>query len=60
MIFFNKYDTYFLLNWFQMSVLAAPRKDHLGQLYYMFAYLKAKHNTTMVFDPTEPELKESE
>lgn len=38
------------------SCMALPRQGHLDQVYQMFAYLKAKHNSEMVFNPTEPEL----
>jgi hypothetical protein len=31
-----------------------PREGHLTQLFHMFAYLKKKHNTRMVFDPSYP------
>ena len=41
------------------SCMALPREGHLQQLYHIFAYLKAKHNTEMVFDPTEPSIDES-
>ncbi len=35
------------------SHMALPRKGHLEQLYHMFAYLKAHHNSEMVFDPSD-------
>ena len=35
------------------SMMASPREGHLAQLYHMFAFLKTKHNSLMVFDPTE-------
>ena len=38
------------------SMMANPRKGHLEQLYRMFAFLKMKHNSAMVFDPTEPDI----
>ena len=41
------------------SCMAMPRQGHLEQLFHMFAYLKAKHNAEMVFDPSEPEIDES-
>ena len=34
-----------------------PRKGHLNKIFYMFGYLKHKHNRTMVFDPTYPQIK---
>ena len=42
------------------SMMAMPRQGHLEQLYHMFAYLKTKHNSSMVFDPTEPDVDESQ
>ena len=36
------------------SYIALPREGHLEQLYHIFANLKAKHNTEMVFDLSEP------
>lgn len=38
------------------SHLAMPREGHLSALYHMFAYLKAHHNSEMVFDPTEVDI----
>jgi hypothetical protein len=34
--------------------MAMPWKGHLEQLFHIFGFLKNKHNTEMVFDPTEP------
>ena len=42
------------------SMMAMPRQGHLEQLLHMFAYLKLKHNSSIVFDPTEPDLDESQ
>ncbi len=42
------------------SMMAMPRENHLKVLYQMFAFLKAKHNGVMVFDPTEPFVDESQ
>ena len=42
------------------SMMALPRKGHLKVLFQMFAFLKIKHNGVMVFNPTEPDLNESE
>ena len=33
------------------SHLALPREGHLEELYHIFAYLKARPNAEMVFDP---------
>ena len=38
------------------SYTAAPRKGHLLQLFHMFAFLKAHHNSRMVFDPSYPDI----
>ena len=38
------------------SCMALPREGHLEQLFRMFAYLKNKHNSEMVFNPSEPEI----
>ena len=38
------------------SCMALPRQGHLDQLFHIFAYLKNKHNTEMVFDPSEPDI----
>ena len=38
------------------SCMALPRRGHLDQVYNIFGYLKSKHNTEMVFDPSEPEI----
>ena len=42
------------------SMMAMPREGHLEQLFHMFAFLKLKHNSSMVFDPTEPDIDESQ
>ena len=42
-----------------VSYMALPREGHLEQLYHIFAYLKAKYNTEMVFDPSEPLIGET-
>jgi hypothetical protein len=33
------------------SCMALPREGHLDALFHLFAYLKRKHNSRMVFDP---------
>ena len=38
------------------SLLALPRKGHLGQVFHIFGYLKKHHNAEMPFDPTEKEI----
>ena len=42
------------------SMMAMPREGHLEQLYRMFSHLGAKHNSVMVFDPTEPDIDMNE
>ena len=34
--------------------MAMPSQGHLDKLYHVFALSKEKHNSEMVFDPTEP------
>ena len=34
------------------SHLALPRIGHLGAVFHIFAYLKNKHNSEIVYDPT--------
>ena len=40
------------------SFNAMPRQGHLEAVFHLFAYLKAKHNSTMIFDPTYPPIDE--
>jgi hypothetical protein len=37
------------------SHLALPREGHMEAVYNIFAYLKIKHNSRMVFDPSYPD-----
>ena len=39
------------------SMLAQPREGHLEALIHVFAYLKNRHNSRMVFDPTYAGIK---
>ena len=41
------------------SMMALPQRGHLNAIFHMFAFLKARHNAVMVFDPSEPEIDES-
>ena len=43
-----------------VSIMASPRKGHLEQLFHMFVYLRIKHNSLMVFDPSEPDIDEKQ
>ena len=36
-----------------------PREGNLEQLFNMFVYLRIKHNISMVFYPTEPDIEDS-
>ena len=38
------------------SQLANPREGHLEAAFHIYAYLKNKHNSRLVFDPTYPEI----
>jgi len=40
------------------SFSAMPRQGHLDAVWHIYAYLKAKHNSTMIFDPTYPTIDE--
>ena len=42
------------------SYLAQPREGHLEAVLHIFAFLKKKHNSTMIFDPTYPEINEDD
>ena len=34
--------------------MAMPREGHMDSVFHIFAYMKARHNSRMVFDPTYP------
>jgi hypothetical protein len=36
--------------------LALPREGHLEAVYHVYRYLKARHNSRIVFDPSYPEI----
>jgi hypothetical protein len=38
------------------SHMAMPRKGHLYAVFRLFAYLKAKHKSRLIFDPTYPRI----
>eukprot|EP00978_Attheya_sp_CCMP212_P012643 scaffold31629_cov68-Attheya_sp.AAC.1 len=40
-----------------VSQLALPRRGHLDAVFHIYAYLDIKHNSTMVFDPTYPNIE---
>ena len=43
---------FFLLS----SHLAYPREGHLEAVLHVMAYLKQKHNSRLIFDPTYPDI----
>ena len=38
------------------SHMALPREGHLDAAFHIFAYLKRKHNTRTVLDPSYPDI----
>ncbi len=42
--------------WLLASHSPLPREGHLDAVVRVFSYLKHKHNSRMVFDPTYPEI----
>ncbi len=40
------------------SQMAMPREGHMMQVFRCFAYLKARHNGCIVFDPSYPNMSE--
>ena len=38
------------------SVISMPREGHIEQILHMFTYLRIKHNSSVVFDTTEPDI----
>ena len=38
------------------SRMVIPREGHMDALFHVFAYLKARHNSRIVFDPTYPSI----
>ena len=42
------------------SMMALPHRGHLEAIFHMFAFLKSKYNALMVFDPSEPDIDESQ
>ena len=43
-----------------LSYLVLPREEYLKQVLYIFAYSSKYHNTKIVFDPSDPEIEESD
>ena len=42
------------------SYMAMPREDHLEAIFHVFAYLKKRHNSQLVFDPTYPDINKDD
>ena len=42
------------------SQLDISREGHLEAIFHIYAYLKMKHNSRMVFDPTYPDIDMSQ
>eukprot|EP00978_Attheya_sp_CCMP212_P034678 scaffold146550_cov30-Attheya_sp.AAC.2 len=44
----------------EVSMLASqmdmPRRGHLDAIFHIYAHLEKKNNSTMVFDPSYPEI----
>ena len=38
------------------SHVALPQEGHLEAVFYMYAYLKHKHNSRLALDPTYPQV----
>ena len=36
------------------SMITPPREGHLSAVFQTFSFLKSKHSSVTVFDPTEP------
>ena len=41
------------------SQMAMPREGHMDAVFHVFAYLKSRHNSRMVFDPTYPSIEKT-
>ena len=41
-------------------MMVIPREVHLEHILHMFVYLRIRHNISMVFDLTEPEIDDSQ
>ena len=42
------------------SYLASPREGHLEAAVHLYAYIKGKHNSHLVFDPTYPDMNHNQ
>ena len=42
------------------SMMDLPREGHLNVVFQMFLFLKSKHNGVTVFDPTDPEIYQTQ
>ena len=41
------------------SMMVMQIEGYLELIFHMFTYFRIKHNSSMVFDPTEPEIDDS-
>ena len=41
------------------SQMAIPREGHKDAVFHFFAYMKARHNSRMVFDPSYPSIEKT-
>ena len=39
-----------------VSKISMPRESHMDAVFHVFTYLKSRHNSRMVFDPTYPSI----
>jgi hypothetical protein len=42
------------------AYIAAPREGHLNAVFHVFAYLKNKHNASLIYDPSYPWIEANE
>ena len=42
------------------SMMILPREGHLNEVFQLFSFLKSKHTGVTVFDPTEPEIDQTQ
>ena len=49
-----------MINWHLPSFLSMPRKGHIVNALHIFSYLKIKHNSRLVLDPSYPGIDMSE
>ena len=42
------------------SIMAMPRQGRLEQLFHILVYLRIQHNSSLVFEPIEPDIGDSQ